>query len=746
MALLYTAAALASFLVGLLLGLLGYPGFYVLPWFMIAVAVVASVHGLPWGLLASALAASALALFPQFSGVALALLLLSALLAHQVGKSLRRAHRRARSLARVERLLASALEALPQAEDREALLKSLPERLLALGERGHVGVWVPQGGGFRRLASRPPIGLDWIPGTGVVGRAFREGRPIYIPDVRKEPAYIAPPGQEVLSELALPLFEQGDAVAVLNLERPKPFLPEEVAGLRRFAQAVSLQLSRLADLKERRILAELAEGLARAETLEEAAEGALALLVTSLGLESGTLWEVRGARMQALASHGVREASLLRVLEEGLPFGVGLAWRVYETGSPFFTAHYAEESQGVPALKALGWRTFAALPVPSQGAPRSRRVLVLGQREERPWPKAEVDLLLSACRTLGLGLERLTGRARHQAVNRLFLDLLEKPLEALYPEVLEVAVRHVPGAEAGSLLVLEGGVYRFRAALGYDLEGLEGVTFGLEAQLLWYGRGKEEALRGEPRVLSAAEHPIAEISHETAPPEVMDTAGRVLEIKANLCLPVPHKDQVLAYLNLDNLHDPQAFGEDSLEAARFFAAPLAALLHESQTRKLLEEAALTDPLTGLPNRRAFEQVFLEELKRAERYGYPLSLAVLDLKGFKAVNDRLGHAVGDQALMKVAEVLEKERRNGDRPFRWGGDEFAVIFPHTPKKGAVAASLRYARAIMGLCFDGICLGANIGLATFPEDGKTPDELLSAADTRMYQAKAQGVAVLA
>ncbi|RTI42163.1 diguanylate cyclase, partial [Thermus scotoductus] len=140
MALLYTAAALASFLVGPLLGLLGYPGFYVLPWFMIAVAVVASVHGLPWGLLASALAASALALFPPFSGTALALLLLSALLAHQVGKSLRRAHRRARSLARVERLLASALEALPQAEDREALLKSLPERLLALGERGHVGV------------------------------------------------------------------------------------------------------------------------------------------------------------------------------------------------------------------------------------------------------------------------------------------------------------------------------------------------------------------------------------------------------------------------------------------------------------------------------------------------------------------------------------------------------------------------------------------------------------------------------
>lgn len=136
----------------------------------------------------------------------------------------------------------------------------------------------------------------------------------------------------------------------------------------------------------------------------------------------------------------------------------------------------------------------------------------------------------------------------------------------------------------------------------------------------------------------------------------------------------------------------------------------------------------------------------EELKRAERYGYPLSLGVMDLRGFKQVNDRLGHAVGDLALMKVAEALQRERRNGDRIFRWGGDEFAALFPHTGKEGAIKAALRYARAIEALCFEGLCLGVNIGLAAFPEDGKTPDELLSAADSRMYQAKAQGLAVLA
>jgi diguanylate cyclase (GGDEF)-like protein len=457
------------------------------------------------------------------------------------------------------------------------------------------------------------------------------------------------------------------------------------------------------------------------------------------------LWEVRGARLQALAHQGVKEETLLRVLQEGLPYGQGLAWQVYETGSPLFTARYAEENRVVPALKALDWRTFAALPLPSPGAPRSRRVLVVGQRAERLWCQAEVELLLLACRTLGLGLERLAEKRRHEGVNRLFLDLLEKPLEELYQRVLEEAIHQVPGSEAGSLLVLEEGQYRFKAAVGYDLPALQSVAFSPEDQLLWYGLGEGQARRGEPRIMSQEERNIPEISHRTAPPQIIDTAGRAREIQANLCLPIPYKGEVLAYLNLDNLHDPRAFGEDSLKAARFFAAPLATLLHETRTRRLLEEAALTDPLTGLPNRRAFERAFLEELKRAERYGYPLSLAVMDLRGFKPVNDRLGHAVGDLALLKVAEALQRERRNGDRVFRWGGDEFAALFPHTGKEGATKAALRYARAIEALCFEGLCLGVNIGLATFPEDGTTADALLSAADTRMYQAKARGLPLL-
>ncbi|GAA6734400.1 diguanylate cyclase [Thermus oshimai] len=742
----YPLLALLSLLLGLLVGALGYGEPYILPWYMFFTAIVASLYGLPWGLVAAGVSTLLLLLFPGFQAMGAAILLLSAYLAHGVGETLRRAHRRAKGLARSLRYLTLALEGLAGARNRTELLKSLPERLSELGAGGHVGVWVPEEEGFRLLASVPPLSLDRIPATGVVGRAYREERPLYIPDVRREEGYIAAPGLPSLSELALPLKERGQVVAVLNLERPGLFLEEEVEGLVRFAQAVSLELDQLADLEARRLLAELSERMESARSKGEAARKALALLVEVLGLESGALWEARGARMVALGHHGVTEPSLLKVLEEGLPYGVGLAWQVYETGSPVYTARYAEESRVVPALKALGWRTFVAHPVPTPGAPRTRRVLVLGQQAARPWRKAEEEMLLLACRTLGLALERLEEKERHERVNALFLRLLEKPPEALYHPLLAEAVALVPGAEAGSLLVLEGGAYVYKAALGYDLEALQAMRFSPEGMLLWYGLGEREARKGVPRVMSVEDRPIPEISHQTAPEEVIDAAGRALEIQANLCLPVTYQGEVLAYLNLDNLHDPRAFGEDSLEAARFFAAPLATLLHESHSRRLLEEAALTDPLTGLGNRRAFERAFQEELARAKRYGYPLALAVLDLRGFKPINDRLGHAMGDLALKRVAEALKRGRRNGDKVFRWGGDEFAVLFPHTPKGGAVAAAFRHAQAIGEICLEGHCLGVNIGVAAFPEDGDTEDALLSAADTRMYQAKAQGLSVVA
>ncbi|GIW34241.1 MAG: diguanylate cyclase [Meiothermus sp.] len=738
----YGMVAIGAVLGALILHFLGSYLSYQLPFLMIFTATTASVYGLLWGLLAAGASAFLLALTGGFEALDGALLLLSATIAYGVGESLRRAHRRAKALLRSHQLIAAALEVLPALENRRTLLENLPQRLNHLVSGGHVSVWLPQEQAFLLLASAPALGLHKVSAQGVVGQAFREGKPVCVQNVRKEPAFIGASGFSTLAELALPLYERGEVVAVLNLEKIKPFLPEEIEGLVRFAEAVSLQLDRLSDLEVRYLLSDLAVGLQKVHSLKEASEMALSLLLQGLSLEAGVIWEARGAHMQAIAYQGVTEASLLEVLRDGLPYGQGLAWDVYASGKPFFTQHYAAEPYGVRALQALDWRTFVAHPVPTSGSNRSRFVLVTGTRSERVWRNAERELLQLFCQTLGIGFERLVEKFRHEVTNSLLQELLEQPSENLYQRVLEEAIGQVPGSEAGSLLVLEQGLYRYKAAVGYDLEALQATPFSHTDMLKWYGLGEESSCQGEPRILSTKTKAIAEVSYETAPQEIMDSAGKVQEIQANLCLPIPYQGQVLAYLNLDNLHDAQGFGEDSLRAAQFFASPLATLLHDSRIHRLLEEAALTDSLTKLPNRRAFDKILREELERAVRHGYPLSLAVMDLKGFKTINDTLGHATGDLALIKVAEHLEAERRSGDHLFRWGGDEFAAIFPHTRKNEALAVTSRYAHAIESISFNKLPLRADIGLAAYPEDGATPDALLIAADNRMYEAKARGI----
>ncbi len=756
--LLYLAVASGSSLLGILGSVLGWWPGQTLPWLMLFTAVIASFQGFVLGITTAGMSILILNLLRELTLMNAIILVFSAVIAHSIGESLRAAHRRSRALAKGHRLVAEALQALTLIEHRDRLLKSLPERLASLGEGGHIGVWIPTGSGFRCLICIPPISFEEVPDVGVMGRAMREGRPQYISDVRKEPSHIAAPGFKTLAELAMPLFERGEVVAVLNIERRRGFLPEEIDGLVRFAETVSLQLDRLADLEARRLITDLAIALQQSQTLQEAAEMALALLVRTtqeqsnrkedlqrFALDAGVLWEARGAHMQALGYQGVTEPQLLQVLQEGLPYGQGIAWEVYRSGMPFYTSTYAYEPKGVPALQSLDWRTLVAHPIPTPDAKRSRFILVVGERTRRPWRRAEQELLSLFCRTLGVGFERLVEKTRHERVNRLVQDLLDAPSSGLYDRVLQEAIQMVPGSEAGSLMVLEEMHYHYKAVVGFDSEGLKSVTTDTDGMLHWYGLGKEHAEKGEPRLITIKEQPIPEVSYQTAPAEVMDLAGRLREIQANLCLPFSYRGEVLAYLNLDNLHDPDAFGEDSLRAARFFAAPLATILHEIRTHRLLKEAALTDALTGLPNRRAFDQILLEELKRASRYPTTFSLAIMDLKGFKTINDCLGHAAGDQALIRVARALNRELRSGDHLFRWGGDEFAAIILNSGKADARIAASRYVHAIESIRFGELDLSVSIGLAAYPEDGETPDELLNAADTRMYSAKISGVKVI-
>jgi len=177
---------------------------------------------------------------------------------------------------------------------------------------------------------------------------------------------------------------------------------------------------------------------------------------------------------------------------------------------------------------------------------------------------------------------------------------------------------------------------------------------------------------------------------------------------------------------------------------------LAAAFNDMATRIAAQKAALTevaisDPLTGLHNRRSFEVRLAEEVERTRRSQVPFALLLLDLDHSKQVNDRFGHQAGDQALQAVASVLEQQLRAVDLPARIGGEEFAVLLPDTAGQGALdtAERLRAAIATRPIAHEGatIAVTASIGVACCSAHADTSEGLLRVADLALYQAKRAG-----
>lgn len=172
------------------------------------------------------------------------------------------------------------------------------------------------------------------------------------------------------------------------------------------------------------------------------------------------------------------------------------------------------------------------------------------------------------------------------------------------------------------------------------------------------------------------------------------------------------------------------------------SAVMTAITGELRTMLVrLDEAARTDHLTGLLNRRAFSETFENEVARASRTARPLGVVMLDLDGFKAYNDRHGHPTGDAALRRLSAVLTRTTRSIDHLARVGGEEFAILTPETGPAGTLAMAERLRRAIEIEFSERDLLTASFGVATYPENGSDVAQLFAAADAAMYEAKAAG-----
>lgn len=181
---------------------------------------------------------------------------------------------------------------------------------------------------------------------------------------------------------------------------------------------------------------------------------------------------------------------------------------------------------------------------------------------------------------------------------------------------------------------------------------------------------------------------------------------------------------------------------DTLLRLSFFAAVslLISILHDAFERE--KDSAHTDFLTGLPNRRTFIERFSTEIERAKRYNRPLTIAYIDLDNFKMLNDHYGHAVGDEALQKIAATLQEDIRKSDFVARMGGDEFLLYLPETNGTQAMS-SLKHLQDSLNEVTKthALPITFSIGAITYAIPKSSAEEMIRTADRIMYSAKSAG-----
>lgn len=213
-------------------------------------------------------------------------------------------------------------------------------------------------------------------------------------------------------------------------------------------------------------------------------------------------------------------------------------------------------------------------------------------------------------------------------------------------------------------------------------------------------------------------------------------------IKSLVCVPLMHQGEAVGILYVDDF-TPRTFSRENLRELEILASFASIAIHHARTHTHVKQQAITDSLTGLFNRRCFENILSRELQRAERHNREFSLALVDVDDFKQFNDRHGHQAGDEALAALGEAIRKAIRSTDLAARYGGDEIVIILPETRLEKAYNLFTKRIKREIEDEFRTISSGrfnltVTIGISSYPEDGLGARDLVLAADKALLAAK--------
>jgi diguanylate cyclase (GGDEF)-like protein/putative nucleotidyltransferase with HDIG domain len=293
--------------------------------------------------------------------------------------------------------------------------------------------------------------------------------------------------------------------------------------------------------------------------------------------------------------------------------------------------------------------------------------------------------------------------------------------------VVAAKLEHIANFTTQVIYLTKGDCLRVAYAIGKNAEALKGWQMAVgEGGAGWVAEHRQILIGGSP--LADLERPLG---------------GLAAAYRSTAIFPLLHEGETVGALALYCEAD-SGYSTDELRLLETIAAHAASAIHNALAFERTQESALTDSLTGLPNSRYMYSFFDQERSRAERHGYPLVLMMMDLDGFKKINDTYGHHVGDEILRRVAQTARAVVRSGDILIRYAGDEFVAILHRATPEVVIDLKSRLQAAIDHCAYEMrpgrvARVGISIGYVTYGQDGTAIDELMEIADQRMYQDKA-------
>lgn len=321
-------------------------------------------------------------------------------------------------------------------------------------------------------------------------------------------------------------------------------------------------------------------------------------------------------------------------------------------------------------------------------------------------------------------------------------------------EVLPIVAAKLENIASFTTLIIylnEGDKMRAAYVTGKNAAALKGleITVG-EGETGWVARHRQVLIGGSP--LSNMEQSLGRLEAEADDEIVVGRSAVVdferalgeaaAEYRSTAIFPLMQPETLVGALALYS-EENRGYSADEVRLLETISTHAAVAVSNALAFERTQESALTDNLTGLPNSRYMYSFFDQERSRGERQGFPLVMMMMDLDGFKKINDTYGHHIGDEILRRIAQLIRRKLRLGDTLIRYAGDEFvAVLHRATPdmvadlKKRLQAAVDDFAHEVRPGRVARV--GISIGHATYGEDGYAIDELMEVADQRMYEDK--------